>query len=498
MTDLLILVPGIRTLPHRERFTTIYDFPRGALSLASFLNARGVETAVVPLDYYMGEAAHGEGPEAVEARLRSVVDEAMAEFRPSHVGVSCAYTMLYPVSLRIIERCKAADPSITAGLGGPHVSYLDERCFADSEAVDWVVRGEGEWTLLEILSRFREGRDLDGVAGVSFRADGGAVVRERLRPPGEIGELAQLDYGLLPEGFVRSMGVSIVGSRGCAYRCTYCNESVFWGRKVRRMPVERIIAELEVLARRYGNYAVGLEDSMFNMKTRYFFELMEGIEGMRLNPGFYLLSRVDSVTPEGFKAMRRAGVNNLVLGVESASPRVLRAMGKGTTPEQAEAAMRQARRFGLTVGTFWIFGHPGDTPGEAAVSLEAIDRFYASDLMQNSEIALFVPYPGTDIFDRPEDYGVEILDWDWERWGRFNTEPVCQLRDFSRDEILAAWRAGAAIAEKWMLRRRMAAAGGLPVPSAAALQPQPDYRGVGRNSPCPCGSGRKFKRCCGA
>ena len=315
------------------------------------------------------------------------------------------------------------------------------------------------------------------------------------RPLGDIEEIPPLDYGLLPEGFVRNMGVSIVASRGCAFKCAYCNESRFWGQKVRRVSVERVVEEIKGLAEKYDNYAVGLEDSMFNMRSPYFFELMERLKPLKLNPGFYLLSRVDSITEEGLKAMKAAGVNNLVLGIESMSPRVLKMMGKRIDPGKILSSLRMARRHGLIVGTFWIIGHPGDSPSEAERSLRAMDYLYGEELIQTSEVALFVPYPGTSIFERPDEFGVEILTYEWDRWGRFNTEPVCQLRDFSKEEIMEAWKKASMIVEKWKIRRTLG------IDTQRSIWPVAEetvFSGVGRNSPCPCGSGKKFKRCCGA
>ncbi len=487
----VLFVPGIKCLAHRERFTTVYDFPRGALSLATFLNVRSVPTAVVPLDYHVkGSPDQHE----IDSSVLSAVRDAIEEYDPQVVGVSCPYTMLYPLTLKVVEWCRDLKPALSVGLGGPHVSYLDGECFKDSSGVDWVVRGEGEWTLLELLETIKQGGDLSKVRGITFRR-GEEIVSTPLRPPGDVTELPPLDYSLLPEGFVRSTQVSIVASRGCAYRCAYCNESRFWGRRVRRVPVERVVDEIRTLADRYDNHAVGLEDSMFHMKSSYFYDLMKRIEGLRLNPGFYLLSRVDTVTDDGFRAMKRAGIKNLVLGIESASPRVLAMMRKGIDMEQIVGALEGAARSGLTTGTFWIVGHPGDSMKESEITLESIDAFYRRGLMQTSEIALFVPYPGTDIFEAPERFGVRILTFEWERWGRFNTEPVCELEDFSREEIVEVWRCATAIAARWRHYRAMERE---VLSLQGAEKPGLVYAGVGRNEPCPCGSGKKFKRCCGA
>lgn len=447
----LLFVPGIKSLAQPERFTTVYDFPRGALSLATFVNAHGFQAKVIPLDFYITASRD---QDEIDRQLGRVIEEAVREYKPKVVGVSAAYSLLYPTSLAVLELCKAIDPTLSTGIGGTHVSYLDEQTFEDSGSVDWVVRGEGEWALLDLLRALESGSDLRDVQNLTYRA-GDEIVVNPLRPKGDLEELPALDYGLLPRRFVESMSVSIVASRGCAYKCTYCNESKFWGQDVRRRPVSVVADEIRTLVTRYGNRAVGLEDSMFDMHGSHFFELMKELEGVDLNPSFYILSRVDTVSDEGFGAMKRAGIKNLVVGIESASPRVLKKMGKRIDMYQAMTALRGARRAELTVGSFWIIGHPGDNTTEADMSLEALQRFYAEGIVHNSEIAMFIPYPGTVIYERPEQFGVKILTQDWERWGRFNTEPISELEDFSRDEILKKWQQGMQLAQLWQTRRTM-------------------------------------------
>lgn len=451
----LFISPGINCLAHPERWTTIYDFPRGLLSIATFLDANGIRAEVLPLDYYIKpihtSVMRGQYSDKknINKQIHSAVQDAISTLEPAFIGISVPYTMLYPAALKIAELCKKIKPDSIVVLGGPHVSYRDRECFNDSEYVDIVVRGEGEWTFLNIVKDISSGIKLECAAGITFRDSSGNVKRNPLRQQGNLVEIPMLNYRLLPEGFVKNMAVSVVASRGCAYKCTYCNESIFWGQKVRAFSVDVVFEEIKNLAETYGNYAVGLEDSMFNMKSRYFFDLLKKLSAIKLHPAFYILSRVDSINEEGFEAMEKAGIKNLILGIESASPRVLQMMNKKITIQQAEEACIKAVKHGLTVDTFWIIGHPGDNPHEAEITLAAIDRFYSSGLHQNSEIAMFVPYPGTRIFESPQEFDLEILTYEWEKWARFNSEPVYQLKEFSKEDITGYWTVANRIANEW-------------------------------------------------
>lgn len=164
----LIFIPGINSLTHRERFTTTYDFPRGGLSLASFLESRGKRVSIIPLDYYIPRSSD---PEEIRSRLRSVVQSAVKEFDPALIGIGVPYTMLYPTALRVASFCKEVSEAVVC-VGGPHVSYMDRQTLMDSKDVDLVVRGEGEWSLLELLERIERGEDYTDVAGTTVRLYG--------------------------------------------------------------------------------------------------------------------------------------------------------------------------------------------------------------------------------------------------------------------------------------------------------------------------------------
>jgi len=516
--DCLIIVAGIKSIVHRERFTTNYEFPRGALSLGSFLDYKGLTVALLPLDYYIDSVTDQSQIDSYQVAfnritalpasfppqrtkkyasivsslppcstsernlvsiIQSIVASAVKEYDPAVIGISVPYTMLYPTAIKIADYSRQSSNQSVIVLGGPHVSYLDSECFRDSSSVDVVVRGEGEWALYDIVMAVKSGREFTDILGVTYKK-GDEIRKNPDRVLGDMRELPVLNYGLLPEGFVRKMAVSIVTSRGCAYKCAYCNESLFWGNRVRRLPLDNIISEIEQLSLKYDNYPVGLEDSMFNLGSEHFKILCDRLKTITLNPNIYLLSRVDSVTKQGLKSMQGAGIRNLILGIESASPKVLKAMNKKITIEMAEQTCRQASEMGIIVGTFWIIGHPSDSIIEAQKTIKAIGDFYKKGITKSSEIAIFIPYPGSDIFRNPQRYDLEILTYDWERWGRFNTEPICELKGFKRDEIIYSWKMAKEAERQGM-----------------AVKHDIKNEKTGRNLPCPCGSGKKYKKCCG-
>jgi anaerobic magnesium-protoporphyrin IX monomethyl ester cyclase len=407
-------------------------FPRGATSVASFLRAQGVGAEVLPLGHSVDDFA---GRSQALAATRAALADAVEALRPRAVGLSVPFSYLYPRALEIAAMLSELAPEVPVVIGGPHVTFQDRECLADSPHIDVVVRGEGEWTALELLDALARGRDLGSVPGITWRAPDGTVVRNPRRALGALDTLPPVDFGLLPRAFAQRMEVAAITSRGCAYRCRFCHERAFWAGKVRAHAPERIVAEGDRLARDHDNAFRGVDDSMLDMREPYFHRLVE-LLGQRdwLRPSFGFLTRLDTVTPEGLAAMTRAGIRTMSVGAESGSQAVLEAMGKDLRLETVQHALSMARAARVNVNGFFIAGHPGDSPERAAESYRFIDGLFAEALIQWIDISIFTPYPGTPFFEAPARYGVEILSRDWSLWRRSN-RPIAQLEGYGAAEI---------------------------------------------------------------
>jgi anaerobic magnesium-protoporphyrin IX monomethyl ester cyclase len=417
-------------------------FPRGVMQIASFLEANGCPTTVLPLAYILGkdqlDADLDMSPQD-HVRVGDALTDAIQRIDPAIIGVSNSFTVDFPDCMETLTACRRIAPHALTVIGGPHVTFRDSEALASPD-VDVVVRGEGEWTMLDLVRAVDKGKDLATVPGITFKRDGG-LIRTPDRPLGDLAELPPIDFGLLPPEFLRTARVLAVSNRGCAFRCSYCVESAFWQKK-RYHPVATVVDEMEMLPRRYGNHIGGFMESMLDARTGQLLDLCAEIErrGIQLPDRFYLHARADCINESGIAAIRRAGIRQINLGVESASTQVLKFMNRTITPDQVTAACRLLRANGISVHTYWIIGHPGDTPAESDISFRFLKFLFEHDLTQTAEAMIFQPYPGTRFFEAPEKYGVEILHYDWHRWLRFQKDPVYQLADFSASEISAAWQ----------------------------------------------------------
>ena len=414
-------------------------FPRGATAIASYLGAHGIPALVVPLSHYVEPHTDTRRRDAI---ARELVEDLLSTLRPRAVGLSVTFSHLYPAGLRLGRLVREiAGPELPIIIGGPHVTYWDRECLEEAPYIDVVVRGEGEWTALELLRALERGEPLDDIFGLTFRAPDGSLRRTRNRKLGDVLELPPVDFDLLPRDFAGRMEVSGVTSRGCAYRCRFCHEFRFWGGAVREYAPERIVDEMRRL-NGLGNRMLGIDDSMLSMQSEYFYRLCEHLSGTPyLGDDFGFLTRVHTITPDGVRAMKRARIASVAVGLESGSEVVLKAMNKGVGLEETMAGLRYARDQGggdVRVSAFFIVGHPGDSPSESETTIRFADQLFADDLASYLDVAMFNPYPGTPFFIAPEKHGVEILTMDWERWRRTN-RPIAQLKDYPASGIYLSY-----------------------------------------------------------
>ncbi len=423
---LLIYPPRLASQPGRV------TFPRGIASIASFLRARGWPVAVVPLHF---AAVDGLTPPEVS---ESILAAALAEFRPDVVGVSCPYTIIYPTCIEILQAVKQIRPGLVTVIGGPHVTFTDAETAA-APAVDYVVRGEGEWILAELLSALETSKDPAGIQGLTFRRDG-TTVRTPGRPPGDLARLPPVDFSLFPAEFLQRAQIFGMIHRGCRYRCAFCAEAAFWGSQ-RSLPTARLVGEIATLGRQYGARMLGIEDSAQWLGSPELQELGRRLGRVKqhLPPAFFLNLTVEALNPAKrafLRELRRAGVGSVWLGIENSSEKVLAMMGKKRPWQRTLDMCRALREEGFLIKAEWMIGHPGDTREEALDAYQKLEGLFRDDLITTADFGVFVPLPGTKPWHDPARYGIEILHRNYRKYNEFSTaSPVCRLRDFPPEEI---------------------------------------------------------------
>jgi radical SAM superfamily enzyme YgiQ (UPF0313 family) len=434
----LLIDPGINFLGNLKGFYTSRHFPFGILTIASFLQKSGCPVTILPLDNYIPEIKEYPDRRTILSNIEDILRREIRKNDYIVAGVSVTYTPQYNIACQILDLIKNIAPDIVTVTGGSHVSFTARKTLEECRALDIVVRGEGEWTMLDLLNALKNKNSLDDVKGIIYR-NKQSLVRTQQRELGDLTELPVLDFGLIPFGFYKNRQMNIAASRGCHFSCKFCAERYFWGNKHRVTPVKKLAEETKILFNKYKIAFLGFEDSMIYITSDYFKRFSDYLASIKNRRLSHIVTRIDTIKNiSDFALVKKAGFEVINYGLESGSEKVLKAMNKQINIENEKKVMEWTRESGIRPGAYWIIGHPGDNPHEAAISLEYMEGLYAEGLLYSSMIHRFVPYPGTDFFNNPEKYNIEIFDNNWENWRRVSRAGVCQLADFSHEEITIA------------------------------------------------------------
>ena len=313
---------------------------------------------------------------------------------------------------------KGVDRGIFTVVGGPHSTALPERTLAEFPMIDAAVVGEGENTMRELceaVARKDGPAGLEKVRGIAFRS-GDLVRRTESRH-----WIENLDALPFPAWhlFLPHLDWAVFAGRGCPFGCIFCQRVL--GRRVRLRTVDNVIAELDAREEQLGQHYALFQDETFGVNRRWLEEFLEKMtvrNAGRTEPYTWGgNSRVNLADASLYRKMRKAGCTSLGFGVESGNDEILKRIHKGITREMAVRAIRTAREAGISTGTFFIIGHPGETWRTALQTASLAAKCDSNQLA----VGVMVPYPGTEIWSMAKagEYGYHLLSEDWRVYDKY-------------------------------------------------------------------------------
>jgi anaerobic magnesium-protoporphyrin IX monomethyl ester cyclase len=325
------------------------------------------------------------------------------------VGIS-GTTATQPAGYALADELSAAGVAVV--LGGTHVSFRAEEAL---EHAPYVVRGEGQQTILELVAALESGFPLDGIAGLSWRDGLGDVHHNPARSRCSQAEFERLpipDLSLI-EGHER-LGVKPAMTQwGCPYDCEFCSVTAQFSRVVRHRRTDQVLAELAGLS----TDGVFFFDDNFVVNKRRTAELLRAMVGAGLTPTFAAQMRADTVLRsrasgeidhEFLELLGQAGCRTAMVGFESISDENLASIGKRTSVAVSRQAVRAFHRHGIAVHGMFVVGLDFDD----ASSAEATAAFARRLGIDTFQLMMLTPAPGTHLWQRLESEG-RLIEADW-------------------------------------------------------------------------------------
>ena len=320
------------------------------------------------------------------------------------VGIS-TITPTAPRSYALADALRRA--GIPVVLGGVHVTFLPEEGL---DHADFVVRGEGEDTIVELVRALEGGGDLQRIRGLSFHANG-----EKVHNPDRPLE-CDLDRYPVPDfSLVRGMRpggvVSILTRRGCPFDCSFCCVAPFNGRRPRETSVERVLSEIEQQLPRIGAAGVlFFADDIFNLRPARMKRILRGMIENRLTPLWVAQVRHEAGRdPELLDLMRRSNCFRVFVGFESVNPRTLEAYGKDETVEDIVRSIHGFRRARIKVHGMFVAGSDEDT----VQTVRETTRFAIAHDLDSMQINVLTPLPGSRLFQEMRSQPARLLAVPW-------------------------------------------------------------------------------------
>jgi len=350
--------------------------------------------------------------------------------QPNIVGITST-TLTYKSGLQIARIAKEVCPNCLTIMGGPHVTFWDDKALEECPELDVVVRREGEETLPEIVQRIEADKSFHDVIGITCRKDG-KILRNPDRPYIEdLDSLPIPAHHLWPLESLRKYGnivYPLTTSRGCVYWCDFCTAVRMFGRRYRMRSPKNVVDELEYLHKTFGAKQFTFYDDAFTVDQHRAEELCAEIRKRGLKIKWDCETRVDMVTKELLRKMKDAGCIAVWFGVESGSQQVIDAMSKGISIEQTRTTIGWAKEVGLMTVTSAILGFPGETKETALETTKLVESLSPDDV----GYYIATPYPGTPMYDLVKEKGwLKIFDFD-----KYDTAtPVFETPTLSMEEL---------------------------------------------------------------
>jgi len=376
------------------------------------------------------------------------ITDRIRHYQPDVVIVEIPFSGWSKTAYEVVMLTKKVDKNITVVLFGLHPSARPKECLQDSEA-DFVVVGEAEITIAELILALEQKSDLDNIDGLGYKKMG--TIRLN-RSRGFIEDLDTLPMParhLLPmqvyaeavrenplRGEITKPNTIVITSRGCPFSCVFCTHAIVWGKKWRARSPKSVVDEIEHLIKTYKIKQIDFADDNMTWDPKRMAEICDLIVERDLRFEWFTPNgvRADTLSEELLRKMKRAGCKKIRVAPESGVQRVVSEVAKKNLDlKKVEAAVVACKKVGIKVGVFFVMG----LIGESKADIEQTIR-YAYKLKElGAESFIFsivMPVYGTEFYEQTKAGG--YLQKGFCDYALAATEPLVETAEWSAQDLM--------------------------------------------------------------
>ncbi len=426
-------------------------FPLGLLYIAAMLDKAGYEVKIL-------DALIDNSPPRREGDAKHVgmpwdkMKEEIRRSQPDMVGITCPFSTQADNAIKVAQIVKEISPQISVIVGGPHASAIPTQFLKEAGAIDVVVRGEGEQTMLDIVEHYLGMREIPEIKGIAHRRDGEVILNsagdfitylDGLPLPAY--HLIDMEKYLNP-GHLRYRApkflreIPMITSRGCPFNCVFCSIHLHMGKRWRAHSPEYVIAHIDYVVNKYGVQHIHFEDDNLTLDPKRFEDILDGLNDKAIKITWDVPNgiRADKVSLRLLTKMKGAGCTKLTIGVESGDQAVLNGIiDKHLCLEDVVETAKMCRYAGMPLEAFYVIGFPGEKRENMEKTID-FGLKLQKDYGVSMDVLVATPLYGTRLYEICQQGGYfarelspRALSEATQPWGR----GLIRTEDFTAEEV---------------------------------------------------------------
>ena len=321
------------------------------------------------------------------------IKDVLKSYDPDWVGVT-AVSPKISVIKKVAEYAKKSKDSIKVVVGGPHPTTNPES-YLESDYIDFVVRGEGEYIFPKLIEAVEGSIDLDSIKGISYKKGGNIFnnpLSERISDLDKVPNPAK-HLSLFPERYTSETDMGhIVTARGCPFNCSFCGKEAMWGKKTIFKSVTYVLQEIYELIDRYGIRDFRFWDDPFTFNKNRTKEFCESLIKNNLNISWRCSTHIKYLGKDMLELMKESGCVEISVGIESGSDKILKSCGKGISVKDITNASKLLHDAGIHWAAYVMIGFLDETEDDIRKTMDLLHKIKPARM----KFSILSPYPGTE------------------------------------------------------------------------------------------------------